>query len=264
MTVVFTDKIRLVGMSDVNRYSETLAAFYEATHDYGDVGDESFYLDAATGVDGPVLEAACGTGRLYLELLRQGVDANGFDVSRPMLELLRKKAAAENLTPTVWQADLRSVRTDRTYSLAFVPYNSFSTLQTVDDQLTALEALHDVLEPGGRLLFDVYVPRYNVIAESFGEWQDAKEFEHDGRRLKERTRATIANQVEQTYRTEHEILNDDGEVVASEEFVVSHLPPQQVELLARQSPFEQWSVSSGFDDEPLTDGDSVQVWELIR
>jgi len=251
-------------MSDVNRYSQTLAAFYEATHDYGDVGDESFYLDAAMDVDGPVLEAACGTGRLYLELLRRGVDADGFDVSRPMLEILREKAAAENLTPTVWQADLRSIQADRTYALAFVPYNSLSNFQTVDDQLAALEALHDVLEPGGRLLFDVYVPRYNVIAESFGEWQDTKEFEHDGRRLEGRTRTTIANQVEQTYRAEHEILNDDGELVTREEFVVSHLPPQQVELLARQSSFEQWSVSCGFDDEPLTDGDSIQVWELMK
>lgn len=250
-------------MSDVNRYSETLAAFYEATHDYGAVGDESFYLDAAMDVDGPVLEAACGTGRLYLELLRRGVDADGFDVSRPMLEILREKADAENLTPTVWQADLRSIQADRTYALAFVPYNSLSNFQTVDDQLAALEALHDVLEPGGRLLFDVYVPRYNVIAESFGEWQDAKEFEHDGRRLEGRTRTTIANQVEQTYRAEHEILNDD-ELVAREEFVVSHLPPQQVELLARQSSFEQWSVSGGFDDEPLTDGDKIQVWELVK
>lgn len=251
-------------MSDVNRYSEKLAAFYEATHDYGDIGDESFYLDAAMDVDGPVLEAACGTGRLYLELLRRGVDADGFDVSRPMLEILHENAVAENLTPTVWQADLRSIQADRTYELALVPYNSLCNLRTVDDQLAALEALYKVLEPEGRLLFDVYVPRYTVIAESFGEWQDAQEFEHDGMRLRGRTRATIANQVKQTYCTEYEILDDNGELVAREEFVVSHLPPQQVELLARQSSFEQWSVSGGFDNESLSDGDSIQVWELVK
>ncbi|WP_115865628.1 class I SAM-dependent methyltransferase [Halorussus litoreus] len=251
-------------MSATNQFSAELAAFYEATHDYGEVGDESFYLDAATSADGPVLEAACGTGRLYLELLRRGVDADGFDVSPAMLSILREKAAAEELSPTVWEADLRSVDADRSYALALVPYNSLCNLREVDEQLAALDALHDALEPGGRLLFDVFVPRYEVIAESFGEWQALQEVEYEGTELRGRSRTTIADEVEQTYRAEQELLDADGEVVARDEFVLSHLPPQQVELLARQSPFERWSAWGGFDREPLADGDSVQVWELVK
>jgi len=251
-------------MDDANRFSPELAAFYESGHGYGDVGDESFYLDAATSADGPVLEGACGTGRLYLEFLRRGVDADGFDVSPSMLDILREKAAAENLTPTVWEADLRSIDADRTYSLAVVPYNSFCNLREVDDQLAALEAFHDVLEPGGRLLFDAFVPRYDVIAESFGEWQDGRVFEHEGAQLRGQSRATIESQVDQTYRTEQQLLNTDGDVVARDEFLLSHLPPQQVELLARQSSFQRWSVRGGFDDDPLADGDDVQVWELVK
>ena len=30
-------------MCETNRFSEALATFYEASHDYGDIGDESFY-----------------------------------------------------------------------------------------------------------------------------------------------------------------------------------------------------------------------------
>lgn len=251
-------------MSSGNRFSELLAAFYEATHDHGDVGDESFYVDLATATDGPVLEGACGTGRLYLEFLRRGVDADGFDASRPMLRILRSKATDEGLTPSVWQGDLRSVGTDRTYPLAIVPYNSVCNLRTVDDQLAALERFHEVLEPGGRLVFDAYVPRFDVIADSFGDWQDGREFEYEGRTLVGRSRATVADQAKHTYRTEQEVLDPDGEVVARDEFVLSHLPPQQVELLARQSPFEKWSVQGGFDGGPLTDGDGIQVWELTK
>jgi len=251
-------------MNRTNQFSEELAAFYEASHDYGDIGDESFYLDAATDADGPVLEGACGSGRLYLELLRRGVDADGFDVSPAMLDILREKAAAEDLSPTVWEADLRSVDADRSYALALVPYNSLCNLPTVDDQLAALNALHDVLEPGGRLLFDAYVPRYDVIAESFGEWQGVRTVEYEGTELRGRSRTTIDDQVKQTYRAEQELLDADGEVVARDEFVLSHLPPQQVELLARHSPFEQWSVTGGFDGEPLAHGDDVQVWELVK
>lgn len=251
-------------MDKSNQYSEKVALFYEATHDYGDIGDESFYLNAATNADGPVLEGACGTGRLYLELLRQDIDADGFDISPAMLEILREKAATEDLTPTVWKDDLRSIDAERTYALALVPYNSFCNLTEVDDQLTALEAFHEVLNPGGRLIFDVYVPRHDVIAEAFGEWQETQEFEDEGEKFRGRSRATIANEAKQTYRTEQELLNSEGEVIARDEFILSHLPPQQVELLARQSPFNQWTVWGGFDRKPLTDGDRVQVWELTK
>lgn len=251
-------------MVDTNQFTDEFAAFYDASLTDSDIGDESFYLDAATDADGPVLEGACGAGRLYLEFLRHGIDADGFDVSPSMLAILREKAAADDLHPTVWAADLRSIGVDRTYSLVLIPYNSFCSLQSVDDQIAALSAVYRVLKPGGRLLFDVYVPRHDVIDESFDEWHGVQEFIDDGETLRGRSRATIADQVEQTYRTEQELLDADGDVVAHDEFVLSHLPPQQVELLARQSLFEQWSVCGGFNGEPLTDGDSVQVWELVK
>lgn len=251
-------------MAGTNQFTEALAAFYEYSHEYGDIGDEDFYLDAAAEADGPVLEGACGTGRLYLEFLRHGIDADGFDVSPAMLKILREKAASDSLNPTVWAADFRSIGTDRTYQLVLVPYNSFCNLKGVDDQITALNALHDVLKPGGKLLFDVYVPRYDVIAESFDEWQGIQKFKYEGETLRWRSRATIADQTEQTYLTEQELIDPDGDVVAHNEFVLSHLPPQQVELLACQSSFEQWSVWGGFSREPLTNGDGVQVWELVK
>jgi hypothetical protein len=181
-----------------------------------------------------------------------------------MPDILRQKAATEDMEPTVWEADLRSIGADRTYALAMVPYNSFCNLQGIDDQLAALEALHDVLDSGGRLLFNVYVPRYDTIAESFGEWQEVREVEYEGTQLRGRSRASIANQVKQIYHAEQELVDSNGDVLTRDEFVLSHLPPQQVELLARLSPFERWSVSGGFDGEPLTDRDSVQVWELVK
>lgn len=251
-------------MAHLNRYSEELAASYRAAHEQGDVGDEAFYLDLATNTKGRVLEAACGTGRLYLSMLHGGVDADGFDASRPMLEILRSKANDDGVTPTVWQADLRTVGASAEYDLLIVPYNSFCNLTGVDDQLSALDAFYAALNPGGQLVFDIYVPRHDVIAESFDEWHSQRTFEHNGRELTSRTRTTIDSQIDQTYRSEHEIRDSDGNEVAREEFVMAHLPPQQVELLVRQSPFERWSVHGGFSESPLEDGDSVQCWSLWK
>ena len=59
---------------------------YEDVNDYADLydivskennegKDIDFYVEKAKEVDGKVLEVACGTGRIYLEMLEEGVEA---------------------------------------------------------------------------------------------------------------------------------------------------------------------------------------------
>src|SRR5690349_8398997 len=46
---------------------------------------ESFYGDLARQTGGPILELACGTGRLTIPLARDGHEVVGLDASRTML-----------------------------------------------------------------------------------------------------------------------------------------------------------------------------------
>jgi 2-polyprenyl-3-methyl-5-hydroxy-6-metoxy-1,4-benzoquinol methylase len=56
-----------------------------------------FYLGLAREAKGPVLDIACGTGRILLPCLQAGVDIEGLDLYEPMLAPLRAKAAALGL-----------------------------------------------------------------------------------------------------------------------------------------------------------------------
>jgi ubiquinone/menaquinone biosynthesis C-methylase UbiE len=49
-----------------------------------------FYLGLAREAKGPVLEIACGTGRILLPVLQAGVDADGMDLFQPMLHTARR------------------------------------------------------------------------------------------------------------------------------------------------------------------------------
>ncbi len=239
------------------------AELYDCQHADADRGDAAFYRDLAASIDGPTLELACGTGRVHLELLAAGMDADGIDLDAGALDRLRAKAEERGLEPNVWQADMLDFEADRAYDLAVCPFNTVQHATSVDEQRQLLETVHDALAPGGRFVFDTFVPGFDVICETYGEWQE-RAIEYEGRTYTHRTRARLVDQVEQQFAVENATEAPDGEVVHEESHRLSMLPKQQVQLLARDSLFAAWSVAAGFDGGELTPEDTVQVWTLEK
>lgn len=152
-------------------------------------GDVEFYRNLATRTNGPTLELACGTGRVYLELLEAGVDATGIDLDAGRLERLRERATARGLDPSVRQADMTAFETDRTDDLVICPLNAVQHATTVDDQRALLDRAFDALAPGGRFVFDTFVPAFDVICERYDEWEE-ETVEYDDRSYTIRSRST--------------------------------------------------------------------------
>src|SRR5215207_8149869 len=97
-----------------------------------------FYVTLARAANGPVLDIACGTGRILLPCLAAGVDIEGLDLFEPMLKTLRAKAAALSLSPVLYQADMRDFSLQRRYALAIIPFNAFIHNMTQEAQISCL------------------------------------------------------------------------------------------------------------------------------
>jgi SAM-dependent methyltransferase len=132
--------------------------------------DIPMYLGFAQRCGSPLLELACGTGRIVLPLARAGYEVTGLDVSLAMLERARAKVEVEGLLTKVRlvQGDMRNFSLDGRYNLAYVPLNSFMHLTTVGDQLAALHCIRRHLVPGGLLVIDLYNPDLNILLEGDG------------------------------------------------------------------------------------------------
>lgn len=119
-------------------------------------GEFDFYRKLAHEASflGPVLEVACGTGRIAIDLAGQGMQVTGFDLSNEMLEIARQTSAGmQNLH---WElADMRSFVMGERYGLVIIPGHSFQFMLTASDQLACLEAIKRHLFPGGRLVIHV-------------------------------------------------------------------------------------------------------------
>jgi ubiquinone/menaquinone biosynthesis C-methylase UbiE len=111
--------------------------------------DRFFFLDLIQKFGQPVLDVGCGTGRLLLDYLLQGVDIEGVDNSPDMLALCRQKAKTLGLVPTLYEQYLETLSLPRQYRTILIPS---STLQLIIEPAwvkQALRRLYDHLLPGG-------------------------------------------------------------------------------------------------------------------
>ncbi len=69
-----------------------------------------FYRKLAHEAKGPILDLTCGTGRVMLPLLQEGLDVDGVDFFEGMLTRLKTKAKAIGLEPRVYTKDWEARR----------------------------------------------------------------------------------------------------------------------------------------------------------
>jgi len=159
---------------------QTMAEHYDII--YGDKSDLDFYVQEAKNARGPVLEVACGTGRILLALLSNGIDAQGIDLSEDMLEILKAKAKTQNIVPNVMRADMVDFKLDQKFNLIIIPYRSFLHLLSESDRKAALENFRSHLNEGGRLILHIYNPSPEDL-EMVDEYHhfDQEDFTEDGK-----------------------------------------------------------------------------------
>ncbi len=222
--------------------------------------DRFFYLDVVKKYGQPVLDVGCGTGRILLDFLQQGIDIEGVDNSPEMLARLREKAEALNVHSTIYQQEMDKLDLPRKYQTILVPSSSFQLL--LDEKLPRLAIIrfYEHLLPGG------------VLAMPFMTlWKDGDPLESefirevirpgDGATIRRwsYTRFDPATEFEHTV-DRYEIIRD-SKVIASEEHqqspaTLSYTHHQAVQLY-EEAGFENIQVFHEFTFKPVKPEDTT-------
>jgi ubiquinone/menaquinone biosynthesis C-methylase UbiE len=102
---------------------------------YGKYQDDLLYLmEYATGIEDPIIELACGTGRLTIPMAKRGLNMVGIDLHDGMLSRAKQKAAHEQLSILFEQQDCTKLELAYKSPLIFMTGNSFQHFLTNESQ----------------------------------------------------------------------------------------------------------------------------------
>jgi len=161
------------------------------------VEDVSFYVAAARKAGGSIVELGVGTGRIAVPIAETGTHVIGVDSSTGMIEACRRRAQAAGVNIDLRLGDFREPPVDPAEGIQAVlcPFRSYLHLPDDSARRQALQSAHRLLPPGGRLVFDVFEPKADDIAETHGRWLEREpgiferaDWDEDERRLVLRVR----------------------------------------------------------------------------
>lgn len=150
--------------------------YYDVIFDEG-TSEEADFLEAVWAKHGArevnrVLEPACGTGRLLIELGKRGYEAEGFDASEAMLRHGRKRARGR---VQLSEQRMESFRIGKKVDAAYSLISSFKYLLTEAAALAHLERVAASLKSGGLFVLGLHLTDYQRDRPVHERWVVTRE-----------------------------------------------------------------------------------------
>lgn len=243
-----------------------------------DAREIPFFLEQIARYGQPVLDVACGAGRVLLPLLRAGIDIDGNDISGDMLQYCQNKAAGEGLSVNLYNNSMHAFELPRTYKTIYI-CDSFGLAGSRENDLETLRHCYAHLEDGGALLLNIeaeytsagswnqWLPEYRRKMPQ--PWPDkgTARVASDGSAHFAQFRLVDVDPLEQTYTKQVRLekwLN--GTLVAAEEYSLREniYFKHELLLMLKVAGFREITVYGGYTGEPATANHNGLVFTAIR
>lgn len=121
-----------------------------------------------------LLEPACGSGRLALEMASRGWDVAGFDGNAHMIAFAKERLASAGLKARLWEDWMQSFTLPRgvkgSFDLAHCLVSTFKYLHREKDAAECLRRVAECLRPGGLFFLGLHLTDYESGKEEHERW----------------------------------------------------------------------------------------------
>jgi ubiquinone/menaquinone biosynthesis C-methylase UbiE len=109
------------------------------------------------GIDGrKVLDLACGTGEITVELAQHGFEVTGVDLSDEMLLVANEKAVKLGLSIPLFQQNMAELEGLGQFDCVTIFCDSLNYLRDEEDIVKTFSRVHEHLKDGGLFMFDIH------------------------------------------------------------------------------------------------------------
>lgn len=137
--------------------------------------DIPFYIEFAKKIKDPILELACGTGRVTIPLAEAGHDIWGLEFSEQMLEQFKTKTRNLHQRTSdkihLVHGDMSNFNIDRKFSFVFIPNRSFQLLYKKEREIKCLKSVHKHMSDEGHFIIDIA----DFVGDRENEWVNNEE-----------------------------------------------------------------------------------------
>lgn len=137
---------------------QTFAHFYDKVMDQTVYDDWMAFIARYRAHSKPlsILELACGTGQVAVQLAKAGHEVTGFDLSDDMLVLANERMIAEGVNFSLIQGDMRDIGQVGKFDLCTCFSDSLCYLDNEADLQDVFDGVYKNLQEDGLFLFDVH------------------------------------------------------------------------------------------------------------
>jgi len=219
----------------------------------------------ARSLGGPLLDLACGTGRMAIHLAARGYQVTGVDIVPEMIAHARRKAAERAVSIEWVVADARAFQLGKQFPFIFMLMNAFQFLPTRADHEAMFARVREHLLPGGYFLFETRNPSPRNLFEARNP--EPQHFTTpDGGRLvvTEQQHYDPMSQI-QHYTSDYQWFRD--EQVEKEKrlrVALRYVFPQEMEALLHYNGFQIHTCYGNWQQAPLTADSPAMIYICQR
>ncbi len=224
------------------------------------VEDIPFYLNQVRKYGEPVLELACGTGRITIPLAEQGIQITGLDITDSMLAQAKKKAAGKGLNIEWIKSDCRDFDLNQKFNLIFIPFNTIAHLHDQRDIESCFSCVKRHLTDEGRFIIDIFNPRIDILIRDPLKRYPVTEYpDPDGRGKVVITENNVYDRDTQINRVKWYYHIGDRTEEAIEELNMRIFFPQELDLLLYYNGFTLEAKFGNYDETPFISSSPKQI-----
>ncbi|SES18571.1 class I SAM-dependent methyltransferase [Psychrobacillus sp. OK032] len=129
------------------------------------LGELPFLMEWASSKGGPIVDLACGTGRITIPLASKGFKLIGVDLHAGMLEQAKKKAQELDLQIEWVEQDCTQLELNLTSPLIYMVGNSIQHFHSNESQNMLLSSIHKHLVEDGVFIFGTRFPNAEELLQ---------------------------------------------------------------------------------------------------